>query len=197
MTSSPSIPGYTYGAASLPPSPVTLDELDLLHRSLLFGDEDVRWLRAAGEALAGQVEAILDVWYGFVGSQPHLLAAFSRPGGAPDAAYLGAVRQRFGQWILDVCNRPHDQAWLSYQNEIALRHHRAKKNRTDGVEAAAIVPLRDLVALIVPITLTIRPFLAKSGRPAEEVEAMYAAWFKAVTLSVVLWSRPYVREGDF
>ena len=197
MSTTASIPGYTYGDASLSRSPVTLDELELLHRTVLFGEEDVRWLRAAGETLAPLAEEILDVWYGFVGSQPHLLAAFSRPGGEPDGAYLAAVRKRFGQWIVDLCTRPHDQAWLDYQHEIAHRHYRTKKNRTDGVEASPIVPLRDLIGLIYPITATIRPFLEKSGRPSEEVEKMHAAWFKAVTLSVVLWSEPYVREGGF
>ena len=195
--SATSIPGYTYGEASLATSPVTLDELELLHKTVLFGEADARWLRATGEALAPQVEAILDVWYGFVGSQPHLLASFSRPGGDPDPDYLAAVRKRFGQWILDLCNRPHDQAWLDYQHEVALRHHRAKKNRTDGVDASAIVPMRDLIGLIVPITVTIRPFLEKSGQPPEAVEQMHQAWFKAVTLSVVLWSQPYARDGDF
>lgn len=47
-----------------------------------------------------QVEAILDVWYGVVGSTPHLLAAFSaKRDGKPLAEYLEAVRKRFGQWI--------------------------------------------------------------------------------------------------
>lgn len=195
--STASIPGYSYGDASLARSPLTLEELELIERTVLFDEEDVRRLRAAGEILAPQVEEILDVWYGFVGSQPHLLAAFSRPGGEPDAAYLAAVRKRFGQWILDLCNRRHDQAWLDYQHEVALRHYRTKKNRTDGAEAAAIVPLRDLIGLIYPITATIEPFLAKSGEPPEAVAKMHAAWFKAVLVSVILWSRLYTREGDF
>ena len=191
------VPGYAYGDASLATSPITLEELELLHKTVLFDEEDVRWLRAAGEVLASHVEEILDVWYGFVGSQPHLLATFSRPGGEPDQDYLAAVRKRFGKWILDLCNRPHDQAWLDYQHEVALRHHRIKKNRTDGADAPAIVPMRDLIGLIVPITVTVRPFLEKSNESPEAVEKMHQAWFKAVTLSVVLWCQPYVPEADF
>ncbi|MEZ5391678.1 MAG: protoglobin domain-containing protein [Bryobacterales bacterium] len=192
-----SIPGYAYGDPALPASPLPLDELRLLEQTVLFGDEDVRWLRAAGEALAGRHEDVLDVWYGFVASQPHLLAFFSNEAGAPDVHYLAAVRQRFGQWIDDLCNRPHDQAWLDYQHEIALRHYRTRKNATDSADAAPVVPLRYLVALTFAITATIRPFLEAAGRPADEVEKMHAAWFKAVTLSVVLWTRPYVRDSDF
>ena len=82
------------------------------------------------EVLKDQVEAILDVWYGFVGSNPHLVASFSgKSAGKPLKEYLGAVRQRFGQWILDTARAEYDQNWLDYQYEIGLRHHRTKKNR--------------------------------------------------------------------
>jgi hypothetical protein len=42
-----------------------------------------------------------------------------------------------------------------------------------------------------------KPFLAEKGAGAAEVEAMHAAWTKAVLLQAILWSRPYVRDGDF
>jgi hypothetical protein len=198
MSTASAIPGYTYGQPSVPQSPVTLTELEEIKKALLFGEEDLRYLRLAGEVLADQMEQILDVWYGFVGSQPHLVQYFLNAQGEPIAEYLAAVRRRFGQWILDTCRRPHDQHWLNYQYEIGLRHHRTKKNQTDGVAAATqIVPLRYLIAFIVPITITIRDFLAKKGHSAEEVDKMYHAWFKAVTLQVILWSYPYAKEGDF
>jgi hypothetical protein len=107
------------------------------------------------------------------------------------------VRARFGQWILDTCRRPYDQTWLDYQEEIALRHHRTRKNQTDQVNAPPIVPLRYMIAFIYPITATIRGFLTKKGHSAEEVEKMHQAWFKSIVLQVVLWSRPYAREGEF
>lgn len=85
----------------------------------------------------------------------------------------------------------YDQAWLDYQHEIGLRHTSAKKNRTDAADAVAHVPLRHVIALIHPITATIRPFLEREGRAPEQVEAMYQAWFKAVVLQTALWSRAY------
>lgn len=94
------IHGYTHGTAAR--SPVTLQDFAEMKASVLFGDEDVQALRASREVVKDQVEAILDVWYGFVGSQPHLLASFSTPQGKPIAEYLGGVRKRFGQWILDT-----------------------------------------------------------------------------------------------
>jgi hypothetical protein len=191
------IPGYTYGTDAVPRSPLSLDELGLLKATLLMGDDDLAALRRSGQVLAGRVEEILDVWYGFVGANPHLLAAFTGPDGQPDQAYLAAVRRRFGRWILDTARAEYDQAWLDYQQEIGLRHHRSGKNRTDGARAADHIPLRYVLALLVPITTTLKPFLAEGGAAPDEVEAMHQAWVKAVLLQVILWSQPYVRDGDF
>jgi hypothetical protein len=191
------IKGYTYGSAAVPASPVTLEEWDLLKKTVLFTEEDEKYLRLAGEVLADQVDEILDLWYGFVGSHPHLVYYFSGADGKPIAEYLQAVRQRFGQWILDTCRRPYDQNWLNYQHEIGLRHHRTKKNQTDQVASVPHIPLRYLIAFIYPITATIKGFLAKKGHSAEEVDKMFHAWFKSVVLQVVLWSYPYAKAGDF
>ena len=191
------IPGYTFGTDAVPRSPLGLGDLELLKATLLLGDDDLAALRRSGEVLAGRVEQILDVWYGFVGANPHLLAAFSNAQGQPDQHYLAAVRRRFGRWILDTARAEYDQAWLDYQYEIGLRHTRGKKNQTDGAGAADHIPLRYLLALLVPITATLRPFLAAGGAAPDDVEAMHQAWVKAVLLQVILWSHPYVRDGDF
>ena len=192
------IPGYTHGNAALARSPVTLAELAQLQQTVLFAPEDVTYLRMSHDVLRDQVEAILDVWYGFVGANPHLLASFTaKADGAPLGDYLAAVRRRFGQWILDTARAEYDQRWLDYQHEIGLRHHRIKKNQTDAADAAAIVPFRNLFALIFPVTHTLRPFLAKRGQSAEQVEQMHAAWLKSCLLQVTLWSHPYIKQGDF
>lgn len=193
----PQIPGYTYGDPALPPSPVSLEELERLKACLLWTEEDDKALEQAGKVLEDQVEEVLDLWYGFVGSHPHLLHYFTDPQGNPIPDYLERVRRRFGQWILDTCFRPKDETWLRYQHEIGLRHHRTKKNKTDGVTSVPHIPLRYLISFIYPITATIKPFLTKKGHNPEEVERMYQAWFKAVVLQVALWSYPYTQPGDF
>jgi hypothetical protein len=193
----PSIPGYAFGSAAVAASPIDLAAFALLRQTVLFTEEDEHYLRLAGDVLEDQIDAVLDLWYGFVGSHPHLLAYFSTADGTPITDYLTRVRARFGQWILDTTRRPYDQAWLDYQAEIGLRHHSSRKNRVDEVPAAPIIPLRYLVAFIFPITATIRPFLARRGHSAEEVEKMHQAWFKSIVLQVVLWSHPYVRDGEF
>jgi protoglobin len=196
--STTSIPGYTYGSADVPRSPLSLDELELLKQTVLFGEDDVRYLRMSRDVLADQVEDVLDVWYGFVASKPHLLVYFSdRETGEPDGEYLDRVRKRFGRWILDTASASYDQAWLDYQSEIARRHHRTGKNRTDGVDSVDNISLRYVIALVYPITATLRPFLEKGSRSAEDVDGMHDAWRKAVILQVALWAQPYVPEGDY
>jgi Protoglobin len=189
------IPGYTYGAAEVARSPVTSDELERLKLSVLFSEADERALRMAGDVLEDQVEDVLDVWYGFVATHPHLVYYFSDADtGDPISDYLERVRGRFGRWILDTCRRPYDREWLDYQEEIALRHTSEKKNATDDVHSADRIPLRYLICFVYPITATLRDFLAKKGHSAEEVDAMHQAWFKSVTMQVALWSRPYAPE---
>jgi hypothetical protein len=139
MTDAGSVPGYSYGTDAVTRSPVTLADFERMKASVLFGDEDVGYLRLSYDVVEDQVEAILDVWYGFVGSQPHLLASFAgKEDGEPLGDYLGAVRRRFGRWILDTARAEYDQKWLDYQHEIGLRQHRAKKNQTDAAISTAL-----------------------------------------------------------
>ncbi len=193
-----SVPGYTFGSADLPRSPVSLEDLDLLKQTLLFTEEDTAHLNLAGEVLADQIEDVLDVWYGYVGANPHLIYYFTnKADGQPDMEYLGRVRQRFAQWIRDTTAADYDQAWLDYQHEIGRRHHRIGKNEVDAAPSVDHVHFRYLVAFIYPISATVKPFLANKGHDAGTVEKMHAAWTKAVVLQTILWSYPYIREGDF
>jgi len=196
--SKPSIPGYRLGDATLAPSPVTPQDLELLKQTLLFTGDDIAALRQAGAILVPQTDAILDVWYGFVGAHPHLVHYFAnKADGQPNADYLARVRARFGQWIKDTTDAQYDQAWLDYQHEIGLRHTKLGKNRTDGAASVDQINFRYLIAFIVPISATIEPFLAKSDKAPDEIKRMHAAWTKAVVLTAILWSHPYVKPGEF
>ena len=192
------IPGYDLGAPDVPHSPISTEDFELLKKSVLFTGDDVKALRMSLEVLRDQTEAVLDVWYGFIGSNSHLLQAFiDKRSGQPDTNYLQAVRKRFGQWILDTAAANYDQKWLDYQYEIGLRHCRAKKNKTDGAKASDVVPLRYILAVAYPVTATLKPFLGKKGHSADDIERMHQAWIKSVLLQVILWSEPYVKEGEF
>ena len=192
------VPGYSLGDPRLPRSPVTLQDLELLRQTVLFTDDDVRYLRMAGEIMVPQTEAILDVWYGFVGAHRHLIRYFSNTSdGKPNSEYLARVRARFAQWIKDTTEANYDQAWLDYQQEIGLRHTRAAKNRTDGAPSVDHINFRYLIAFIVPISATVEPFLAKGGRSPDEIKKMHSAWTKAVVLQTILWSQPYIKDNGF
>lgn len=177
--------------------PISLEAFEEMKRSAAFTDEDVRYLRMSHDVLKDQVEEILDTWYGFFGSNPHLLATFSTPDGKPIQEYLSAVRTRFGQWILETAKARYDESWLAKQLEIGLRHHRSKKNRTDRAKAMDVVPFRHLFPTVYPVTATLRPFLTKKGNSAEEIDKMHAAWIKSCLLQLTLWSQPYIRPEDF
>ncbi|MCS7243759.1 MAG: protoglobin domain-containing protein [Candidatus Calescibacterium sp.] len=190
------IQGYDYGKVET--APYTLEDLELLKKTLLFTEEDVKYLKIAGEVLKDQIEDILNLWYNYVGSNPHLLHYFTdKNTGQPIGEYLEKVRKRFGQWIIDLTNAEYDQNWLNYQYEIAIRHHKKKKNHTDNVNSVEHIPLRYMIAFIFPITFTIKQFLAKKSHTYEEIEKMYNAWFKAIVLTITLWSYPYTNKDEW
>jgi Protoglobin len=112
--------------------------------------------------------------------------------GQPDDAYKAAVKKRFVQWVIDTCERDHDQEWLDYQEEIGRRHTPAKKNQTDGAHTPAVVPLRYLIAFSAVVSTTIRPFLEESRYSTSEIQHVQDAWTKSLLLHLALWARPYV-----
>lgn len=191
------LPGYTYGSKALQTAPYTLADLETLKATLLFTQEDAKWLRKSRAILEPQAGQILDTWYGFVGANPHLLYYFNDAKGQPDGEYLDRVRQRFIQWIYDTADANYDQDWLNYQYEIARRHHRVGKNKTDKASGPNHIPMRYVIALVYPVTATLKPFLENSDFMAQEVNAMHQAWTKSVLMQAILWSQPYVKKGDF
>jgi hypothetical protein len=192
------IPGYSYGTAEVPKSPVSTTELGDLQTSAGFTEEDHRFLRLAGEVLAGQTRQIVEHWRaGIIAGIPNLARHSRTPEGEPIPEYLAKSNLRFEQWILDTCLRPYDQDWTDYQQEIARRHTSAKKNQVDGVRSTPFVPLRDIIAFVAVMNQTIRPYLASKGHSAEDVEGMHRAWCKSLQLQLALWSRVYDGRNEW
>ena len=193
----PQIPGYALGDKTLAEAPFTLDDLKKLKATVLFTEKDAEWLRKSRAVLEPHAEELLDTWYGFVGATPHLLYYFNNSGGQPDGEYLARVRARFIQWVYDTADANYDQDWLNYQYEIGRRHHRVAKNKTDGATGPDHIAFRYVVALHYPVTATLRPFLERGDHSAEDVDAMHQAWIKSVLIQTILWSHPYIKDGDF
>ena len=187
------ISGYSYGAANVGMSPVSLEELEALKETVGFTVKDVDLLRRAGEVLRSETTRIVQHWRsGIIAGIPNLARHSRSASGEPLPGYLAASNLRFEQWILDTCLRPYDQDWLNYQQEIALRHTSLKKNQVDGVESTPFVPYRDIAAFVVTMNETIKPYMAAGGDSADNVEAMHRAWCKSTQMQIALWSRPYI-----
>lgn len=109
---SPDIAGYTFGSDDAPRSPVSPAELGELIETVGLTDDDRRHLERAGAILEDQAGEMVDFWRSIIAGQPHLARYAERPDGTPDAAYSAASHPRFARWIVDLCRRPYDQAWL-------------------------------------------------------------------------------------
>jgi hypothetical protein len=190
------IPGYSYGTAEVPTSPISTRELDELKISSGFTEEDQRYLRLAGEVLADQTKQIVEHWRnGIIASIPNLARHSRTPEGDAIPEYLANSNLRFQQWILDTCLRPYDQDWINYQQEIALRHTTLKKNKVDHVGSTPYVPLRDIIVFISIMNETIKPYLAVKGNSAEEVDKMHRAWCKSIQIQLALWGSIYAKHA--
>ena len=131
------IHGYTMGhvGAATAAAAVSGEGLSQLRASVLFGDDDRAALRRAGELLDDQIDALLDVWYGFVGSQPHLLSAFMNL--AVNAVRYtppgGVITLRYGRTDEAVCYEVEDTGFgipAEHIDRITERFYRVSVSRS-------------------------------------------------------------------
>jgi hypothetical protein len=188
------IPGYDFGTPKSAESPLSDEDLRNLEQTIGWTNEDRNILLKHAALFQQQSEAMVDSWRSVIAAQPHLSHWFVGPDGNPDDAYKARVKPRFVQWVIDVALRPHDRAWLNYQEEIGLRHTPAKKNLTDNKQTPPLVPLRYLLGFI-PVILPIRKFFSDAISNNEELARLETAWTRAALLHITLWSRPYTAEG--
>ena len=193
-TATPQIPGYDFGTRKSAESPLSDEDFRHLEQTVGWTNEDRDILLKYAALFQQQAEAMVDSWRSVIAAQPHLAHWFVASDGNPDDAYKALVKHRFVQWVIDVALRPHDRAWLNYQEEIGLRHTPAKKNLTDGKHTPTFVPLRYLLGFI-PVVLPIRKFFTDAVSSNDELVRLETAWTRAVLLHITLWSRPYAIEG--
>jgi len=74
------VPGYSYGAAEVARSAVSVLDLENLKTSAGFTEEDQRYLRLAGEVLADQTKQIVNHWRGgIIATIPNSPDTLGRP----------------------------------------------------------------------------------------------------------------------
>lgn len=191
------IPGYSYGTSDAAKSPLTLDDLVELKIAVGLTDADAPALRAAGEVLAPQADAMVTAWRSELAKHPFLARYLAHPDGTPNPEYYAASQPRFDRWIIDACTRPLDQAWLDYQHEIGLRHTRVKKNQTDHADSVDHIPMRCVLAFTAVVITSARHYLAAVKHPTQQVDEMHTAFTKAVLLHVTVWTRAYTAESQW
>ncbi|GAB3573835.1 protoglobin domain-containing protein [Spirosoma luteolum] len=151
-----------------------------------FDEDDEHLLRLAGKALAGQTETILTAWEAFTGSRPQW------PGCADQPQHRAAVRKLLSQWLLDTHTHPPDQPWLAYQLARTRRRPVASMNQAADEHAEPLIRLHEMLAFIVPLKPSLYGVLAARGYPTDLVCRMYAVWLKALMVSALLRSHPFV-----
>src|SRR5437667_422888 len=184
-----SIAGYDYGRTGVARSPVSLDELHQLEATVGWSAEDARTLQSHGELFTDNADQMVDSWRAVIAAQPHLAKWFFGPDGKPDDEYKAKIKERFVQWVLDACFRPHDEAWLDYQEEIGLRHTPEKKNQTDGAHTPSLVPLRYLIPFGALVANTTRKLFVPPGVPDADPHPLEAPWAQALQLPIPPSSR--------
>jgi Protoglobin len=191
------IPGYTYGRTDAARSPLTLEDLDHLKAVVGLTADDEAALMDAASLLAGQADDMVIAWRAQLRLLPWMAGYSGHPDGTPNPEYGAASRPRFDRWIIDACTRPLDQAWLDYQQEIGLRHTRAKKNQTDHADSLDHIPMRYLLAFTTVVITSSRGYLAAGGASGAELDRLHAAFTKSVLLHVTVWTRAYVDAANW
>ena len=87
---------------------------------------------------------MVDTWRGILAQKTYLAAHSAHPDGQPNPEYAQASKPRFAQWIIDMCTRERDQAWLDYQYLIGARHMTAAKNAAASSTGMRITSSMDL-----------------------------------------------------
>jgi hypothetical protein len=191
------IPGYAYGSDEAATSPLTMEDLERLKAVVWLTPADEEALAEAAAVLADQADDMVTAYRKRLGELPFMRPYSGHPDGTPNPEYGAASKPRFDRFIIDACTRPLDQDWLDYQQEIGLRHTRAKKNATDHADSLDHIPMRYLLAFTAVVIATARDYLAAKGASPEQVDRMHSAFTKSVMLHVTAWTRPYVDADEW
>ncbi|WP_167014537.1 protoglobin domain-containing protein [Chitinophaga sp. Cy-1792] len=157
---------------------ITLRELILLKRLLLYTRKDEELLREAAPMLKQSATGILRKWYAFIQADNYLAQYFSDI--KDEDAFLAS---RMGEWLnqlLTIQEIPHA--------DLIERKIKEGDSLNMSLDPAL---LRYLVAFSYPVINAGNEVLYRAGYKEAILAGMQLAWYKAVTLSVALWAYPF------
>ncbi|WP_160712373.1 protoglobin domain-containing protein [Chitinophaga solisilvae] len=176
-------------------SPVDAQTLIKIKRMMLFTHEDEQYLTMAGEVLAPHAEDILNKWYERIVSNNYLANYFTQSG-APDLNYVHSLRPHFREWISSLCRRSESMRWWEFEEKI-IRQLQLRNIPVDDLDPLSPLFLRYLSTFVFPVSEAGRYFLNNTGYGSDDIEKMHQAWFKAVSLSALLWLYPGGQKPPF
>ncbi len=155
---------------------ISLQELVLLKRMLLFTQEDEKLLHIAAPILKSSLGVILQRWYNYIRTDSYLSSYFDI---SSEAAFRNS---HFSTWLQQLCSRPDSQNWQEVE----------RKADESVVTLHSLQPelLRYLVIMGYPVIRFGTEAIAISNLDPVLVGRIGAAWYKAVTLSLALWAYP-------
>ncbi len=159
-------------------------ELEQLMQIVLFTEADSRALRRIGAILVEQTDDYLEVLLGLLAASPGLQASLMGPSGRLPAEALIALRAGFRRWVLDTCYHPYDRDWMRRLYALAGQG-----------EPVALPGFRCVNTFVLPLIVTLRPFLGNGGFSSNEQDSLERAWTKSLILQATLLARGYVRDG--
>jgi hypothetical protein len=177
----PSLPGQRTLAAEQSLLPCSADQVESLKQVLLLSREDERALQRVLDILDGKAEDYLNALLGLMAAHPDLRMLLRRAQGKPEDD-REVVYRHFRQWLTDTCRCVPNPCYFS-------------EPQAGAEPPGSLPPLRYLLALSYPLSMTARLFLAEAARDTGELEHLQQALLKALLLQTAVLSRRYVEPG--
>ncbi|MFB6455767.1 protoglobin domain-containing protein [Chitinophaga sp. Hz27] len=162
---------------------ISLRELILLKRLLLYTRKDEELLKQVAPVLKQSATGILRQWYTFIMADNYL-AQYFKDIKDEDAFMISSMAQWLNQ-LLDIQDGPH---WDMLEKKI-------KEGDSLNMSLDPAL-LRYIVAFAYPVINAGNEVLSAAGYKGAILSNMQLAWYKAVTLSVVIWAYPFKQSKN-
>jgi hypothetical protein len=147
--------------------------------------EDEARVRATGEILLPQADAIAGAVYRHLLSHPETAVYFTLPDGRPDRAHLAERADSLKAWLKSVIEAPLDDRAASYAASVGRAHAQR------GGRSARRVKGRYMVVAICFCVSAFASMLEEAIPDRQELVATIVAWNKLLTIHLDLFLAAY------